>query len=448
MSMRAAPALLAGFSLLLQGCSHWQVNELAERLPADGPEITLANLEKIDPPGRDRAQYLLDRGLLRFYTGDLAGSREDLEAAKQIMASLQAMSVTENIAAATTNETLRSYSGSPSDRVLVHLMLALNYLCSNDLGGARVEMLQADVTMQELADVDSVIGQLASARFLAGLIYEMNGERDDALISYRRAYQIMRARGETIPPALQVSLLNLAKTQDFPDEYATYVAEFGREHSVPAADEGEWLLIFFDGVVSQKIENRFPVFDPGLNTMITVVLPDYGYSGYRPLRLTLSGGASNMATGTLENLERRARDDLDYEMPAILAAATARAVAKYMVVRNSQDRGDLPGLIATVFALASEQADLRSWNMLPATIQVARIVVSMDERVRLDARAYTTPSLQELNAGRYAVLFATSLTSRVYSYPGNLRPEPEPEWQDTESPDEELTAAETHGASR
>ncbi|CAN0604382.1 unnamed protein product, partial [Ectocarpus sp. 12 AP-2014] len=125
----ASPVVLLCL-LYLQGCTSWQINQLSAELPAVGPEKTLAKLEDIDPPDRDRSQYLLNRGLLKFYTGDLAGSRQDLEQAKAIMMSLKAVSLSENFGALTTNETLRSYGGTPSEQVLVHAMLAMGYLFS------------------------------------------------------------------------------------------------------------------------------------------------------------------------------------------------------------------------------------------------------------------------------------------------------------------------------
>jgi hypothetical protein len=182
----------------MQGCTSWQVNQLANTLPQMGPEQTLLKLQEIVPSDRDSGQYLLDRGILKFYSGDVPGSRQDLEQAKSIMGSLTAVSITENFAALTTNETLRSYAGTPSEQALVHAMLALGYLGEGDLDGARVEMLQADVTMKQLADGNSVSGQLASVLFLAGLVYEINGELDDALISYRKAYDIIKSRGDPL----------------------------------------------------------------------------------------------------------------------------------------------------------------------------------------------------------------------------------------------------------
>jgi hypothetical protein len=414
---RTALLMLLCKFLLLQGCAHRHVNEMAAGLPSVGPEKTLAQLNKFSPPDRDLAQYLLDLGLLKLYTGDLAGAQADFELAKQIMVALQATSVMENIGAVTTNETLRAYDGSPSDRALAHVIAALAYLLSGNLDGARVEVLQADVTMQELADGYSVSGQLASVHFLAGIIFEFNDERDNALISYRRAYKIMKVRNEVIPGALQTGLLNLTFSQGFPDEYDAYVAEFGREQSLPAADEGEWLLLYFDGVVTNKSEFRLPVFDPSSGTMVTVVVPEYSGSGSWSRNVTLQSNGQLVRTDVVENIDRRAREDLSAEMPAILAAATARTIAKFMTVKSAQEQNELAGAFATILAIATEQADLRSWNMLPATIQVARLTAPLSGSAKIVELGIDLPDFGEITDGRQVFVFATSLSDSFMTYP-------------------------------
>jgi len=416
-SRKALACLLCGAVFLLQGCTSWQVNQLASALPSVGPEQTLAHLETITPSNRDRPQYLLDMGLLKLYTGDLQGSRQDLNEAKDIMVSLQAVSVTENLSAVTINETLRSYSGSPSDRVLVHVILALAYLLDGDVDGARVEMLQADVTMQEEADGDSLSGQTASARFLAGVIYELQGERDNAFISYNRAYNIMKARSEPIPEALQTGLLYLAKRQGRNDDYKKFSAEFKREAELQEPNQGAWFVFYHDGVVSNKGETRISVFDAEVDTMVSVVMPHYYPSNYYPTPLQLSLADKTAKTQVVENLESRAREDLEKENAKNLAAATVRAVAKYKMVQEAQSKGDLTGVIMNLATVASEQADVRSWNMLPATIQVARLTAPADQALTLASRSRTLPSLEQLTEGKFVVVLASSISERVFTYP-------------------------------
>ncbi|MBA55440.1 MAG: hypothetical protein CMK89_13375 [Pseudomonadales bacterium] len=417
MTLRSlALTLLCSAVLLLQGCSAWQVNQAAASLTVAGPQATLNRLEQIEPAGRDEAQYLLNTGVLKLYLGDWRGSRQDLEQAKSIMQSMQAVSVTENFAALTANETLRTYNGTPTDQVLVHVMLAISYLMTGDLDGARVEMLQANITMKQLADDDSTMGQLASARFIAGLVYELNGEWDDALISYRRCYTILQARGEPIPEALQVSLLNLTKRQGFKKEYQDFSSQFGQEAQLPGKDEGEWFLIYFDGVVSSKTENRISVFDAEVDTMVSVVMPHYRPSTYQPRRLTLVG-AERQQSGILENLEVRAREDLDAESAKILAAATVRAVAKYKMVQEAQSKNDFSGILMNIATVVSEQADVRSWNMLPASLQIARIKSPLPASVSLAEKARSLPPLEQFSNRRSAVILANSLLDRIYVWP-------------------------------
>ena len=120
MTLRSlALTLLCSAVLLLQGCSAWQVNQAAASLTVAGPQATLNRLEQIEPAGRDEAQYLLNTGVLKLYLGDWRGSRQDLEQAKSIMQSMQAVSVTENFAALTANETLRTQNKAQHFRTTV-----------------------------------------------------------------------------------------------------------------------------------------------------------------------------------------------------------------------------------------------------------------------------------------------------------------------------------------
>lgn len=409
--------ILCSALVFISGCAAWEMNELSAALPLTGPEKTLKELEKITPSQRDKVQYLLNRGILNLYVADLTNSRKDLEEAKAIILALQAVSLSENMAAFSTNELLRSYGGSPSDKVLVHVMLALGYLMSDDLDGARVEMLQADITMRQQDDGKTNSGQLASARFISGIVYELGGEFDDALISYHRTYQILKERNEAIPLALQTSLLTLSRQQGRIDEYQRYSQQFNREAPAQKNNEGVWFVIYFDGLVSRKTEARISVYAPGANTMVSIVTPRYTPSKYRPTAFVLRADGSDKKTQIIENNDLRAREDLNKEKGKILAAATVRAVAKYTAAKNAQQQDPLVGALINLAGLVSEQADVRSWNMLPASIQIARVPVKLDDPMEVLSRGQSLPALGQLTTGKYGVLLASSLTQRLFSYP-------------------------------
>lgn len=411
-------ALLAVVLTLLSGCSSWKVNNLAEQLQTQGAEATLQSLQALKVPERDKAQYLLDLGSLKLNTGDFDGSIEDLQRAKQIMRDLQALSVTETAAAATINETLRAYRGTPSERVLVHLALALNYLAQNDFDGARVEMLQSNVLMQELAKDDSVSGQLASARFIAGLIYELGGEWDDAMISYRRTAAIMQARRQTIPPALATSLLNTSYRQGFDEEYQGYVKQFGRGVVRPQQGDGEIIAIYTDGVVSNIKQQKISIYSWQLEQAISIAVPHYPPANYYPRPVNFSVSGQQASTAVIENIEVLAREDLDAALPGIIATTTARAVAKYYAVKEAGKQDSWAGIIANVATVLSEVADTRSWNMLPSSIQVARIRVpagSVPTISGIPPEAYAA-QLAPAAEGSTVIVMISSLRAEVYSY--------------------------------
>ena len=412
------PVLMVLALLLLSGCSAWKVNNLADQLQTEGAAATLEGLEAINPPDRDLVQYLLDRGSLKLSTGDFTGSIQDLQQAKTIMRGLQAISVTETAAAATINETLRSYNGTPSEQVMVHLAMAWNYLALNDFDGARVEMLQSNVTMQELARNDSVSAQLASVRFLAGVIYELGGEWDDAMISYRRAAAIMQARNQPIPDALATSLLNTSYRQGFTEEHQGYVKQFGREAWQRKAGDGEVIVFYNDGVVSTIKQKKISIYSWQLEQMISIAVPHYSPLNYYPRRLNLSLAGQQFSTSPIENIEVLAREDLDAAMPGIIATTTARAVAKYYSVKEAGKQNQWAGIAANIATVLTEVADTRSWNMLPSGMQVARISVPARSTVEIAGMSpeLYAEQLAPASAGATVLIFASSLRNNIYSY--------------------------------
>ena len=254
MGRTANSLLTALLPVLFQACAVQQheVNTLAEQLDDSTPESILLSLQSIDPPQRDRGQYLLNTGLLKSITGDFEDAIRDLQKAKKILNNLQAISVTESLAAATINETLRSYDASPSERVLLHVLLSIDYLMLNDLDAARVEVLQADVVMNELAREDVPIGQLASAHYIAGLVYELGGELDDARISYRKALNLMALRDMPPPSSLKRSLRKLNRRLGAGGNSGKYSARYFLAIDPPDPDAAEITVIYWDGVVTSK----------------------------------------------------------------------------------------------------------------------------------------------------------------------------------------------------
>ncbi len=366
---------------LLPACAfnQRQVNELADDLRSNPPEVTLSSLEKLNPPGRDQGQYLLNVGILQLLTGDFTASIETLQQAKILLKQMQAISISENLGAATINETLRAYQGTPGERVMVQEVLAINYLLLGDLEGARVEALQADVLMNQLTDKALLRGQLASARFTAGLIYELGGEWSDAMISYRKAAEAMQRRKQKLPRALEDSLLQASHHLGLTAEYEAYVEQFGRPAASRANDQGEIIVIYWDGIVSGMRQRTIAVYVPELEQTVSLALPYYPPANYQARHLEIEVAGNSHTTRMLEDIESLARQALDARQGEIYAMSLARMVSKYQAVHAAQRESPFAGIVANLATLFSEIADTRSWNMLPSTIQIARVTVLTGE---------------------------------------------------------------------
>ncbi len=368
---------------LLQGCSlqQHQLNDLAQTLDNGNASQVLAVVAEREYPERDLAQYKLTLGLLRAVNGDFAGGIRELQAAKTEINQLQALSISENIGAVTVNETLRSYTSTASERMLLQQLLILSYLMEDDLDGARVEVLQ----MQELAKSlpeKGLSGLVSSSYYLGGLVYELGGETDNAMISYRQAYQVMQTTKVSIPRVLQDSLLLATQQLGLRSEHQQYVSEF--EHDVKAVDKNksQLVLVYWGGVVSVKQQRYLSIYEPSLGYNISLALPYYAkdYVKPTPWRFTVLGKTTE--TEIFDDVNLLARADLDAESAAIYAAALARVIIKQTALHEvkKKDEDGLATLLLNITSMISEMADVRSWNMLPASIQV--------QRVSLDAGTY------------------------------------------------------------
>jgi hypothetical protein len=440
-SVNLTKILLLSAVLLIQGCAlqQWQINSITQQLEQGRPELALGAMQALEPADRDKVQYLLNLGMLKHLNGDIEGSINDLQTAAITMELLQAVSVREALGASTVNETLRAYPGSPAEQILAQQLLALNYLVLGDLDGARVEILKADVLMREPVYDDKINGQLASARMIGGLVYELGAEWDNALISYRKAANLMNERNHNLPTALEDGLLRMTTRVGIRDEYQQYVDRFGREASFPNEHEAEVIGIYWQGLVSQKKQSKLSIYAPGLNHFVSIAVPKYKNSSPPANNSLLSVGQYQASTALLESVDELVREDLDAQMPKIIATTLVRVVAKHQIVEQARRQDDknnsgavaIFGILADIATNLSEIADVRSWNTLPSNIQITRLTVPTGNYPITLGRSHVnrtnnkpaidsenTPNSTTLNlaTGQKAVILGNSLGTQLYHY--------------------------------
>jgi hypothetical protein len=386
-----AGALFAG--ALLGGCATYSETfaKVERQVAARNYEQALAALETTKGPERDRVLYLLNKGMIERMRADFDASNANLEAAKQLMEQLHGVSVSEQTAAFVVNDATRSYAGEEYEQVLVHLYKALNYLQLTDLPAARVEALQVDVKLREVAPKlpGAHYGEDALARYLTGMIYEELGEWSDALIAYRKAYEAYRRQQPhtrvAMPEFLKHDLLRFTARQGLGDEHEAYRREFGIEQwrSVEeGAALGEVVFILHNGL-APVLRERAITLPTGQGHLVRIALPAFESRPAPVTRLELASGAARASGAVMEDVDAIARNHLDAKLPLITARAVARQAAKAAAshaARNNAERRDNGGavllaLAVEVAALVTERADTRSWATLPRDIQLARLAL-------------------------------------------------------------------------
>lgn len=399
-------------ALLLCACAGFSVRhaEVYQSLAAGDPARALEALEARHHRGRDRALYALDKAMLLRLLGEYERSNEAFESAKRSMEALEAISVTENLTAITVNEATRSYVGQPYEQLLVYAYKALNYLELGDVDAARVEVLQADVKVREWAagaDLEG-IEALAFMRYLSGVVFELGGEWSEALIAYRRAYEVLRHNGQAVPEFLQRDLLRLTGHAGLEDEHRRYREAFAVEDWPSVADlqeQAEVIFFYHQGLVTPMRQHTVHVYSPELSRNVVISTPYYPETAAYITAGRLSVGSREAQTQPLENIDRLARENLAARMPGITLRTLARVVAKKKIAHEAREEHALAGVIADIAGMATETADTRSWTSLPASIQVARLAVPPGEhRLKATGLGQAAARTVELAAGEKKVI--------------------------------------------
>ena len=428
---RGPGALLA--ALLATGCATSAERfEIVDRtLASEGPQAALARVESHPAAIDNSALGLLEKGMLLHLTGDHEGSNARLAEAAERMDMLEPFSVTEGLAAVTISENLREYVGQPHERVLLHVIRAFNFMARQRWDEARVEARQIDLRLNALAQAPFYRDD-PFARYVAGLIHEELGERDDARIAYRKAWQAYRdqheATGVDVPRPLQQALLRVTDDPVFADEHAELRALFASPTAdanngtgtATRAQTGRIVLILGDGRAPRMREVAINAQHPRTGRLHRIAVPAYGRSRKALHGASLHANGQSTDAAVVHDIDALARQSLDARMPGIMARAVVRVAAKNRMVSEAGDEDPLLGFLVNIFTFASERADDRAWTTLPGGYRLAEIALAPGpHEVELELHGRGGASWREnlgtvdVTAGRTQFLFAHSLSARV-----------------------------------
>ncbi|MGB0986822.1 MAG: COG3014 family protein [Pseudoalteromonas spongiae] len=309
-----------------------------------------------------------------------------------------------------TNDNVRDYRVPYFEQTMVHTLQSLNYVALKNIEGALVEVRRANLVQQQalkknknelekaaaktsldLNDLysryptmDDMIGsvkngfQNAFTFYLSGFLYEATGEYNAAYIDYKRAIDIYSEN-----TYLQQDILRLAKYLGFDDEYNYFKARFNADLPQTKNNQVPVLVLIEQGLIPEKTEARIdlPIFTSRDDIRFySVALPSYANNHEYAAPLSINIGEQTLQSETIVKLSALAAKDLKERMPGIVARQITRLIAKEQFRKSAaRNGGDVGNIIATLYNLASERADTRSWLTLANNYQIAKTYLTSGE---------------------------------------------------------------------
>jgi hypothetical protein len=343
----------------LPGCATYslsvaQVETATANRDLDG---ALKTLDALKLTGPDETLNHLNKGTLLRLQGNYAESNRHFDAAKNLIEKFNAISITEQLASVSVNDTLKAYEGLPSEQLMVYAFEALNYLQLGDV--AAVEARQFDVKQHLIAEKNNA-KYLSGAfvRYLDSMVYESAGERDEARIDMENAvngYKVQNS-GFPVPPSLIEDLKRVNAGKTAPSEIVFIL------HNGLGPTLSEEII----RVQNPKPQNGSAIF--------SLAVPKFTKRTVPVARIVLSSGDASANSEIVEDVNNIAERSLKDRLPGIIARGVARMVAKSVAVDEAKKKnGDLAGFIMNVATTVSERADTRSWTLLPGNILMVRL---------------------------------------------------------------------------
>lgn len=376
--------------------------------------------------GKDAALYLLEQARLEQVNADYEKSAETYNKVFNLIekqnnkATISVSKIGFKALSIVSNDSIKPYIVRPYEQVLAHISQAKNYIYLKDMEKAAVEMriaqqLQRDIEInhekefakksqkeasqhtsvapvnEALSGLDPIAGKIKNtyqnsyAFYMAASLWEVLGEYNDALVDYKKAYEL-QPDAQIAQDIQRVDQLNSKKSS----------------RTVP-------VIIFIEqGIVPQKVENKLAI--PVPNGVINIA-----YATYEPTTYTTPHSVSVLVNNkkqqnsyVLNDIGALAVKQLKEQALNDVTTQVVRATTKFVAQKQLGDQlGPLGQLAGNILNIASEHADLRAWSTLPSNTQIARLNVPVGKH-----------SLQLENNGVYSepMTLDTSNTQTIFVY--------------------------------
>ncbi|MBU2062993.1 MAG: hypothetical protein KKF93_01220 [Candidatus Omnitrophica bacterium] len=428
--------LVVSFGFLLAGCAALPklqalVDSMANANDYDAAIKTLK--EDANLYGKNnQLLYLLDKAYLEHLNRDYEKSIETFDKAKLKFDELYTKSLSKIAVTWLANDYSAPYAGEDFEQVFINIFQALNYFMLGNLEDALVEARDVDSKLNAInSQYDdtkkNVYKEDAFARLLTGIIYEAAGKKEDlnnAFIAYIKAEIIYECDykdnyGGSTPAVLKENLLTVSRFMGLSD-FSKYREKYPEIKFISLEEKkqkAEVYLIQYNGLCPVKVEEALAVPMPD-GYVVKVAFPayrrrEYGIASSRFLAKNARGEVDICETSVGQPVGEIAIGDLARKKLRFIAKTTAKAAARYAIEKKQEESivkkfGNVPAgwfrFVSSLYNTMVEQADLRSWRILPDEIRICRILLLPGE-YEFRAENFSThgSNLGEYTLGKYAV---------------------------------------------
>ncbi|ALL04034.1 hypothetical protein AQ505_00120 [Pedobacter sp. PACM 27299] len=455
-------SIFIGLMLFLFSCSSYNdmITPYYKQMASGNYTEAMKELEKnklLQKP-RNKLLFLMEKGKTAHLMGDYENSNRYFNEADQLLENGLGGTM-DAVVGTLVNPMNQVYKGEDFEKFMIHYYKALNYVYLGKPEDAIVEARRIGLQSQEQGDKfnnkDNRYSKDAFSLMLQGLIYEYDGDMNNAFIAYRNAAEVyLNSKDQTyygtpMPEELKKDLLRTAAAMGFTAELQRFETLFKLKYTPEKAPEGGELIFFWEnGLAPVKEQEEFFFSlvkgDDGslffTNVGGTIIIPfsngygsDFNVNSVQSLRATfpkyvsrppfyssatLTDGKTTVGFEKAEDINELAYKTLQQrflkEMGKTLSRLAVKKSAEYVLResskgtgKNGKDNSLLEGLGFGVqlYSLLSEKSDTRNWQSLPASISYTRIPLQKGKNtITLNLKASNgteeTKTIEVMGTGR------------------------------------------------
>lgn len=394
--------------LSLAACATYSQHmaKVSNELVQGNPEIALELLDKTPSATskQDKVLYLMERGMLKYLSEQFTDAAKDWNMAHEHSEKLYTVSVSKTALSLVSSEDLSDYEGEDHEKVMLPIFSALSYFAEGSLSKALVEIRKTYqlINRLKLDEKKSSVKIDGLPYFISGLLYEANRNWDAAIIEYKKA--ISRYNESSLAnnsDTLQTVADSLWRIAEFRrrDDILKFLSAQGvkkpKDTLLERNKNAEVFLVVEEGQSPVKQSNNFAV-NIG-SSIINIAFPQYQrisnpYTKHDVFCDNNKCGQTNISS----DIETLAIDSLERRRLTYFAKMTARLIIKEKLRETARKHlGEIGGLAVMAANFSTERADTRSWTLLPANIQVARIALTPNKSTTI--RLHHSSPLQSQN---------------------------------------------------